>query len=82
MNDGGRVWFDGKLIIDAWDGPQTQSALLGKLVAGNQYPIRVEHYKATFEATRDWKALLYWESPSIKRELIPATQFYLPAEFD
>jgi hypothetical protein len=31
---GGRVWFDGKLIIDAWDRPQTTSATVGILTAG------------------------------------------------
>ena len=81
VNDGGRVWFDGKLIIDAWDRPQIRSAPVGRLVAGEKYPIRVEHHKGTYEATRDWKALLYWDSPSIERELIPATQLYLPEEF-
>ncbi|MBC8875464.1 MAG: PKD domain-containing protein, partial [Planctomycetes bacterium] len=79
VNDGGRVWFDGKLIIDAWDRPQTRSASVGKVVAGQKYPIRVEHHKGTFDATRDWRALVYWESPSIEKQLIPTTQFYLPA---
>ncbi|MFQ5808933.1 MAG: PKD domain-containing protein [Armatimonadota bacterium] len=81
VNDGGRVWFDGELVIDAWDRPQTKSAPVGPLVAGRKYPIRVEHHKGTFDATRDWKALLYWESPSVERELIPATQFYPPEGF-
>ena len=78
VNDGGRVWFDGKLVIDVWDKPQTKSASVGKLVAGQKYPIRVEHRKGAYEATGDWKARLFWESQSIKRELIPPTQFYLP----
>ena len=82
VNDGGRVWFDGKLIIDAWDRPQTQSASVGKLVAGQKYAIRVEHHKGTFDATRDWRASLSWESPSTEKQLIPATQFYLPTAFE
>ena len=80
-NDGGRAWFDGKLIIDAWEGPETKSASVGSLVAGRRYPIRVEHHKGTFEATGDWKALLFWESPSTEKQLIPATQFYPPEGF-
>lgn len=81
-NDGGRVWFDGRLLIDAWDRPQTMSASVGQLVAGRKYPIRVEHHKGTFEATRDWKALLYWESASMERQLVPSTQLYLPEGFE
>jgi len=81
VNDGGRVWFDGKLVIDAWDEPQTKSVPVGVLVAGKKYPIRVEHHKGTYEATGDWKALLSWGSTSSTKELIPATQFYLPVEF-
>jgi hypothetical protein len=81
VNDGGRVWFDGRLVIDAWDRPQTASAGLGKLIAGRKYPIRVEHHKGTFQATRDFKALLYWETPSTPRQLIPPEQLYLPEGF-
>lgn len=81
VNDGGRVWFDNRLVIDAWDKPQTQSASVGQLIAGRLYPIRVEHHKSTFEKTGRWMALLYWESPSVKKQLIPPTQFHLPKGF-
>jgi hypothetical protein len=81
VNDGGRVWFDGRLVIDAWDKPQTASASVGNLTAGKLYPIRVEHHKCTFEKTGRWKALLYWETPSVERRLIPSMQFYLPEGF-
>lgn len=81
VNDGGRVWFDGRLLIDAWERPQTKSAVLGPLEAGRKYPIRVEHHKGTFQATRDWRAILSWESPSLKREPIPTTQLYPPEGF-
>lgn len=81
VNDGGRVWFDGKLIIDAWDNPQTASATVGKLEAGKKYPIRIEHHKGTYEASRDWKAKLFWETPTIEKTLVPPTAFYLPEGF-
>jgi len=81
VNDGGRVRFDGKLVIDAWDKPQTASASLGMLKAGEKYPIRIEHHKETFEASRDWKARLLWETPTMDRQPIPATAFYLPDDF-
>ena len=82
VNDGGRVWFDGRLVMDAWDRAQSKSAAVGELTAGNKYPIRIEHHKGTFDATRDWKALLSWECPSVEKELIPAAQFYLPEGFE
>ncbi len=78
VNDGGRVWFDGRLVIDAWDRPQTLSAGVGRLVAGKKYPLRVEHHKGTFEATGDFRARLLWNSPTQPRKPIPPTQFYLP----
>jgi len=78
VNDGGRLWFDGRLVIDAWDRAQVKPASVGKLAGGRKYPIRIEHWKGTFESTRDWKALLYWESPSTPREIVPATQLYPP----
>ena len=81
VNDGGRVWLDAKLVIDAWDRPQTASARLGKLVAGRKYPLRVEHHKGTYKATRDFKARLLWQSPSTPKQLIPPEQFYLPEGF-
>jgi len=81
VNDGGRLWFDGKLLIDAWDQPQRKSASLGTLVAGKKYPIRIEHHKGTYESTGDFKAVLLWQSPSVPTQTIPSTQLYLPVEF-
>jgi hypothetical protein len=51
-------------------------------VAGRKYPIRIEHHKGTFKATRDFKALLFWEGPSTPRQPIPPEQLYLPAGFE
>jgi hypothetical protein len=76
VNDGGRLWFEGQLVIDAWDRPQIKSTSVGALEAGRKYPIRVEHHKGAFESTGGWRAMLSWQSPSIKREIIPITQFY------
>jgi len=81
VNDRGRVWLNGKLVIDAWDKPQISSTLVGRLEPGKKYPIKVEHRKGTFESTGPWKARLWWESHSVAKEIIPATQFYLPERF-
>ena len=78
VNDGGRVWFDGKLVIDAWDRPQTASASVGNLIAGKKYPIRIEHHKGNHESTKDFRARLFWQSVSTDRQIIPPGQFYPP----
>jgi PKD repeat protein len=86
MNEGGRLWFDGALVIDAWEKPekwQSRTADVGELKAGAKYPIRIEHYRSKY-APNTWKsfrAKLYWESPATERELVPQTQLYLPQPF-
>ena len=92
VNDGGRVWFDGKLVLDGWDpaqlvaidqrnGTKGKTASVGLLQAGKKYPIRIEHYKGTFKATGPWRAKLYWETPTIEREPVPGSQLYPPVGF-
>lgn len=78
---GGRVWLDDKLVIDAWDKSGVSSAAVGKLEAGSKHAIRVEFHKGKFEGTRDWWVRLLWESPSTTKEVIPASQLYLPDGF-
>jgi len=83
VNDGARVWLDGKLILDAWDKPQSISSSVGRLEAGRNYPIKIEFRKgATLTTTGDWKIRLYWESLSTKREIIPTSQVYPPEDFE
>jgi hypothetical protein len=84
-NEGGRLWFDGKLVIDIWsktDTRQTEAVDVGELTAGEKYCIRVEHYRSKYAPNtwKDFRAKLYWESFSTKRELVPQTQLYLPAD--
>ena len=57
---------------------ETIARKLRRTVAGKKYPIRIEHHKGTYEATKDWKAKLSWQTPTIPREIIPSTAFYLP----
>ena len=70
-DDGVRLWVDGKQLVDAWRGqnPTEYFASL-TLDAGRRYPIRVEFFENTGDAT----AKLLWSSPSLKKEIIPTSQ--------
>ncbi|MBC8877319.1 MAG: PKD domain-containing protein [Planctomycetes bacterium] len=86
--EGGAVWFDGRLVIDLRGQPAgnkvlTKSASVGKLDAGRKYPIKLELFKSPVDqrGPQDWRGRLFWESPSTKKEPIPASAFYPPEGF-
>lgn len=71
---GVRLWIDGRLLIDKWGDvyPTTFTSPTISLQAGRRYPIRLEYLN-----NDDRSALyLYWQSTSLKKELIPQTQLY------
>lgn len=70
-DDGVRLWIDGNRIIDKWND-QSATEWSGKitLVAGQTYPIQLEYYENTGDAT----IKLYWSSNSQTKELIPQSQ--------
>jgi hypothetical protein len=73
--NGRKVWINNKLIIDKWtnDAGTTYSGTID-LVAGEKYDIKVEYYAAL--GTADIK--LEWGSALQAREVIPATQLFMP----
>lgn len=73
--NGRKVWINNKLIIDKWlnDAGTTCSGTVD-LVAGEKSDIKVEYYAATGAA--DIK--LEWGSALQAREVIPATQLFMP----
>jgi hypothetical protein len=75
-DDGYRMWLDGKLIIDAWWDQSATSHLSApiNLVAGQLYGVRVEFYESGGDAV----AQLYWQSPSMPRQIVPAGALQLP----
>jgi uncharacterized protein (DUF1800 family) len=61
-DDGARLYLDSQLIIDNWPAPDTnqvQSAPVS-LLAGSNYPIRVEFY----ETTNNAMVKLRWKQPN------------------
>jgi len=68
-DDGVRVWFNGRLVVDAWrDQGATTYSWTATLTANYWYPIVIEHY----EHGGSERLLLEWESSSQAREVVPA----------
>jgi hypothetical protein len=69
-----RLWVNDKLLIDRWQETYTttHTAAPVALEAGKKYRIRLEYFN-----TDDRTALyLFWQSPSLKKELVPQSQLY------
>jgi predicted TIM-barrel fold metal-dependent hydrolase len=76
VNDYGRVWVNGKLIIDKWIGGSGNACYKGsvELTAGQQVPIKVEFAHLYDEAF----IRLEWESPGLSRDVVPVNQLFTP----
>ncbi|MFN2298950.1 MAG: PA14 domain-containing protein, partial [Anaerolineales bacterium] len=70
VDDGVRLWVDGQLVIDQWALYEMYNCFEGDidLQAGVEYPIRMEYFQGESQSI----AQLYWSSPSLSQELIPA----------
>jgi hypothetical protein len=74
-DDGVRLWFDGRLVIDNWtDHGTAEDVASVNLVAGQVYSIRMEWYESTGGAV----AQLSWESPTLPRQVVPQGWLQLP----
>ncbi|MCA9882868.1 MAG: DUF1593 domain-containing protein [Anaerolineae bacterium] len=74
-DDGVRLYINGQLIIDDWEGgaPRESRGTIS-LQAGQPYSIIVEY----FENIRGAELRLEWSSPSVIREIIGPEHFFLP----
>lgn len=75
-DDGVRLWVDGRQLVDAWRGQNpTEYFAAMTLEAGRRYPIKMEFFEDTGDAT----AKLYWTCPGRGKEIIPQAQLYAAA---
>ncbi|MHA3775303.1 DUF1800 family protein [Verrucomicrobiota bacterium sgz303538] len=77
VNLGGRVWVNGKLLINNWPGAPTTVASAEysgtiELVGGVRYPIVVEQ----FETTGTSRARLSWQSANQAKQIIPQERLF------
>ncbi len=77
-NNGFRLWLDGRLIIDFWDNPTTDTLESEpvELIGGNKYSIRMEYYEGAGTAV----AQLYWSGSTRKEQIIPQAALSLPVK--
>lgn len=74
-DDGGRLWINNQLIIDAWvDEAPTEHSGTITLVGQQRYNIRMDYYQHGGGA----EAMLSWGSPAITKAIIPHSQLYTP----
>jgi hypothetical protein len=69
-DDGGRLWVDGKQLVDAWDihGSTEYSGAID-LQAGKPCDIRIEY----FQCLGDETLTLGWSGPGIGKGVVPTT---------
>lgn len=78
-DNGFRMWLDDKLVIDHWmndwDIEQTSSPVT--LQAGVKHSFKVEY----FEDFGGSNLYLRWSGPGMEKQIVPASAFYLPANY-
>ena len=74
-SDGVRLWVNGERLIGKWVNQRKRewSGTIS-LEAGKRYPIKMEYFEGTGEAT----AKLLWSGPGVSKQVIPRNRLYLP----
>ncbi|MHC4403487.1 MAG: PKD domain-containing protein [Planctomycetota bacterium] len=87
--EGGAVWLNGKLVVEFRDQPPgddvvSKTVSVGRLEAGRKYPLEVEFFKSPADSNgpHNWRVILSWESPSVKRQPVPTSALYYPGAFE
>lgn len=74
MDDGVRLWLDGKLVLDKWvQQPVTTYEAKVKLEKGRSYQLRMEFFDYNQGAT----CVLGWNLPT-KADVLPSRQVWIP----
>jgi len=77
INDFGRLWVDGKLIIDKFDKFHSEEfSAKAKLAGGKRVPIRLEYYESGYNA---W-CRLSWSGPGVEKQIVPKDALYPTAD--
>jgi uncharacterized protein YjdB len=71
-DEGGRLWINGKLLVDGWLKRGETLCDTIKLTKGIKYNIKMDYYETVGGAG----AFLYWKSPSQAYEIVPQDQLY------
>jgi uncharacterized protein YjdB len=71
-DEGGRLWVNGKLLVDGWLKRGETLCESIELTKGIKYNIQMEYYEQAGGAG----AFLYWKSPSQAYEIVPQDQLY------
>jgi len=73
VNDRGRLWVDGKLLVDEWEGYHSKEySGTVALRAGRRVPIKLEYWESGHAA---W-IRLRWSGPGIKKQTVPTEVLY------
>lgn len=70
-DDGGRLWIDGKQVVDNWQAGVGHDQVDLKLTKGD-HAIKVEYFEGGVFAGIN----LWWKSAAIQQEIIPPTAFF------
>ena len=72
-DDGGRIYFDGKLMADSWrTHPYAETNITVNLRAGERHKLQLEYFDAFDKA----QARLSWSTPSLRKTIIPRDRLY------
>ncbi len=77
LNDQARLWVDGKLLVDEWEGYHSKeySGTI-KLAGGKRVPIRLDYWESGHDA---W-VRLRWSGPGLKTQTVPTDVLYPTAD--
>ncbi|MGG6311820.1 PA14 domain-containing protein [Paenibacillus macerans] len=78
-DNGFRLWIDDQPVIDHWvnDWDKEQTSAPITLQGGQKYNFKVEY----FEDKGGSNLYLRWSTPSLAKDIVPASAFYLPEDY-